>query len=77
MTGGFAMLAFPAEYGNSGVMSFLVGPDGIVYQADLGDDTKKVAEALAAYDPNRDWAAGQVGCRRTAPDHARRTPPNI
>lgn len=55
MTGGFAAVAYPAEYRNSGIMTFLVGPDGIVYQKDLGDQTTAAAEALAAYDPNTGW----------------------
>jgi Protein of unknown function (DUF2950) len=55
MTGGFAAVAYPAAYRNSGIMTFLVGPDGIVYQKDLGDQTPTVAEALTAYDPNSGW----------------------
>lgn len=55
MTGGFAMLAWPAEYGRTGVTSFLVGKDGVIYQADLGEGTQKAAEAIAAYDPGPIW----------------------
>jgi hypothetical protein len=57
MTGGFALLAWPAKYAFSGVTSFVVGPDGVVYQKDLGDDT--VAQALlpAEYDPDKSWTA--------------------
>jgi hypothetical protein len=55
MSGGFAMIAFPADYGNSGIMTFLVGPDGVVYQSDLGNDTKTTAGAIAAYDPGSNW----------------------
>jgi hypothetical protein len=55
MSGGFAMVAFPADYGNSGIMTFLVGPDGVVYQTDLGDDTKSVAGGIASYDPSSKW----------------------
>ena len=55
MTGGFAVLAQPAAYGNSGVMSFLVGESGIVYQRDLGPDTEKTADAIKAFDPTYEW----------------------
>lgn len=57
MTGGFAMIAYPAEYRNSGIMTFLVGPDGIVYQKDLGVDTAALATALTDYDPGEGWSS--------------------
>ena len=57
LTGGFALLAYPAEYGNSGVMSFQVNQSGIVYQADLGPETAATAAAMPAYDPGEDWSA--------------------
>jgi hypothetical protein len=50
MTLGFAVLAFPAEYRNSGIMTFLVGKDGVIYQKDLGEKTTEVASAIAEYD---------------------------
>ncbi len=56
MTGGFAFVAWPAQYGNSGVMTFIMGPDGVVYQKDLGDDTDKIATAMTAFDPDAGWA---------------------
>jgi hypothetical protein len=52
---GFAFLAYPAEYGNSGVMTFIVNKDGIVYQSDLGDKTKELAAAMRAYNPDKTW----------------------
>ena len=55
MMGGFALVAYPAEYGNSGVMTFVVNQDGRVYQKDLGKETKKVAEAMTLYDPDETW----------------------
>ena len=55
MTGGFAFLAYPAQYRSSGVMSFLVGEDGAVYEKDLGKATVTLAEALQAYDPDPSW----------------------
>jgi hypothetical protein len=55
MTGGFAILAYPAEYRNSGIMTFVVGQDGIVYQKDLGEKTTGIAAALTDYDPGDGW----------------------
>ncbi len=57
LTGGFAAIAYPAEYGNSGVMSFQVNQSGIVYQKDLGPDTATAAAALNVYDPGEGWTA--------------------
>jgi hypothetical protein len=56
MTGGFALLAYPAEYGESGIMTFLVGPAGIVYQKNLGEKTAETAAAMKTYDPDDSWA---------------------
>ena len=58
LVAGFAFLAYPAQYGATGVMTFLVNHYGDVYQADLGDDTQAKASALALYDLGEDWAAG-------------------
>jgi hypothetical protein len=55
MTGGFAILAYPADYRNSGIMSFLVGEDGTLYQKDLGENTAEVATAFAEYNPANGW----------------------
>ena len=55
MTGGFAILAYPAEYRNSGIMTFIIAKDGIVYQKDLGEKTTDVASALAEYNPGDGW----------------------
>ncbi len=55
MTRGFAMIAHPADYMNSGVMTFIVGPDGVVYEADLGDQTATVAQSVTAFDPDGRW----------------------
>jgi hypothetical protein len=54
---GFALLAYPAKYGYSGVMTFVVGQDGVVYQKDLGKDTATQALRLAEYDPDKSWTA--------------------
>jgi hypothetical protein len=56
LTGGFALLAYPADYGNSGIMSFIVDQDGVVFQSDLGADSAKVAAAITAFDPGDGWA---------------------
>lgn len=53
--GGFAVVAYPAKYGVSGVMSFLVNHDGVVYEADLGKDTAGVAGKLTRFDPDKRW----------------------
>ena len=57
MTGGFAIVAYPAEYKASGVMTFIVGTRGVVYQKDLGDGTKEAARGMTAYDPDSSWKA--------------------
>ncbi|MDA9422247.1 MULTISPECIES: DUF2950 domain-containing protein [Bradyrhizobium] len=55
MIGGFALIAWPAEYGNSGVMTFLVNHAGVVYQKDLGKRTDFVARRLTLFDPDQTW----------------------
>ena len=55
MIGGFAMVAYPADYGASGVMTFIVNEAGVVYQRDLGEETAKIAESMAAFDPGPEW----------------------
>jgi Protein of unknown function (DUF2950) len=57
MTGGFAILAYPAEYRGSGVMTFVVTSHGKVMQKDLGDGTEENAKALVSYDPDDGWHA--------------------
>jgi hypothetical protein len=55
MIGGFALIAFPADYGNSGVMTFLVNHAGTVYQKDLGRRTDVIAERIMLFDPDQTW----------------------
>ncbi len=55
MIGGFALVAYPAEYANSGVMSFIVNHDGKVFQKDLGKDTASVATRMKEYNPDSTW----------------------
>jgi hypothetical protein len=57
MTGGFALIAWPAEYGRSGVMTFIVSQQGVVYQRDLGAATASRAAAIKAFDPDSTWQA--------------------
>lgn len=52
---GHALLAFPADYGDTGVMSFMVGESGVVYESDLGEDTLNLAAAIASFDPGEGW----------------------
>ena len=57
MTGGFALVAYPAVYGNSGIMTFIVSQDGIVFERNLGPDTKGRAQRIAEFDPDTGWRA--------------------
>ena len=55
MIGGFALIAYPAEYGNSGVMTFVVNHAGTVYQKDLGARTDSIAKRIYLFDPDQTW----------------------
>lgn len=55
MIGGFALVAYPAEYGNSGVMTFIVNHAGTVYQKDLGSHTAAIARRMGIFDPDQTW----------------------
>ena len=61
MTGGYAFIAYPSEYRNSGVMTFVVDQSGVVYQKDLGADTDKIARGTQAYNPNKTWVTAETG----------------
>jgi hypothetical protein len=56
MIGGFGLVAWPADYGDSGIMTFIINQQGKVYQKDLGPDTDKVAREMKAYDPDSSWS---------------------
>jgi hypothetical protein len=60
MIGGFALVAYPAQYRNSGVMSFMVSHAGIVFEKDLGPDTDEIAEKMTSFDPNPSWKKVEV-----------------
>jgi hypothetical protein len=55
MTGGFAMIAFPATYGDSGIMTFIVDQTGVVFEKNLGPSTKAIAGRITAFDPDQTW----------------------
>ena len=55
MVGGFAMVAYPAQYGVSGIMTFIVSHDGVVYQKNLGKGTASVAQAMKSFNPDKSW----------------------
>ena len=55
MTGGFAVIAYPADYQDTGIMTFLIGPAGVVYQRDLGEKTSETAAAITEYNPGDGW----------------------
>jgi hypothetical protein len=57
MTGGFALIAYPAVHGDSGVMTFIVSQDGIVFEKNLGPNTKAIASRIGAFDPEASWHA--------------------
>jgi hypothetical protein len=56
MTGGFAILATPVKYGETGIMTFMISREGIVYEQDLGPDTVKLAASITEYNPDENWS---------------------
>ena len=55
MTSGFALLAYPVRYGASGIMTFIVNENGMVFQKDLGPKTSEIASAMTTYAPDDSW----------------------
>jgi len=55
MIGGFGAIAWPLRYGETGIMTFIMGPDGIVYQRDLGPNTAQLAGSIVAFNPEKGW----------------------
>ena len=53
--GGVALVAYPAQYGSSGIMTFIVNHDGVVYQKDLSGNTEKIAAAMKLLSPDKTW----------------------
>jgi len=66
MAEGFAFVAYPAEYTSSGVMTFIVNEDGVVYQKDLGKKTDVLAKAMKEYNPNSSWQKAEEQQEETA-----------
>jgi Protein of unknown function (DUF2950) len=56
LTGGFAFVAYPAEYDDSGVMTFIINQDGLLFQKDLGKTTTEIATAMSQFDPAEGWS---------------------
>jgi hypothetical protein len=72
MTGGFALVAYPAEYHSSGIMTFIVGPQGIVFEKDLGEKTAELGKAMTEYNPDDTW----MPARDTPPAPTKRAGPS-
>jgi hypothetical protein len=68
MTEGFAFVAYPAEYRSSGVMTFIVSEDGVVYEKDLGKKTEVVGKAMKEYNPNSGWRKAEAQPEQAAGD---------
>ena len=60
MKSGFALIAYPAEYRNSGVMTFMMNQDGVVFEKDLGEKTAQVASQITEYNPDKSWRKAPV-----------------
>jgi hypothetical protein len=59
MSGGFALVAWPAQYDATGVMTFIVNQDGVLHEKDLGSGTDAAARTMTVYDPDPSWAKVQ------------------
>jgi hypothetical protein len=57
MTGGFAFIAYPEKYGDTGIATFIINQNDIVYQKDLGKNTAKEAKAVTEFNPDKTWIA--------------------
>jgi Protein of unknown function (DUF2950) len=71
MTEGFAFVAYPAEYRSSGVMTFIVNEDGVVYQKDLGKKTDVLTKAIREYNPDSSWRKAENAVSASSPEAAR------
>jgi hypothetical protein len=69
MTEGFAFAAYPAEYRSSGVMTFVVNQDGVVYQKDLGNKTEALGKAVQKYNPDSSWGKAEEELAQTSGEH--------
>jgi hypothetical protein len=75
MIGGFALAAAPAEYRVTGVMTFIVGPDGVVYEKDLGPDTLKTFQSMDKYNPDKSWKVTEDDVEDDSSDQGAESPP--
>ena len=66
MTGGFAFVAYPAEYRSSGVMTFIVGSNGVVYEKDLGKNTEALVKAMTKFNPDSSWHKSETDQEQSA-----------
>jgi Protein of unknown function (DUF2950) len=66
MTGGFAFISFPAEYRSSGVMTFIICQNGVVFRKDLGPNTQKIAKAMKSFNPDSSWKKDEDQQEETA-----------
>jgi Protein of unknown function (DUF2950) len=55
MSGGFAVLAYPAQYGDSGIMTFIINQNGVAFEKDLGKTTDTVAGTITEFNPDKSW----------------------
>lgn len=60
MIGGFGVIAWPVRYGDTGVMTFIVNQDGVVYQQDLGPRTAEKAGVIASFNPDKGWVKADM-----------------
>jgi hypothetical protein len=58
--GGFALIAFPAKYGSTGIKTFIVNDDDTVFQNDLGADTRTIAEKTTIFNPGWGWSQAKI-----------------
>jgi len=63
MIGGFGVVAWPADYGNSGVMTFIANQEGVIYQRNFGDQTESIARSMKAFDPTPDWTRSEPAAK--------------
>ncbi len=61
MIGGFALIAYPAQYGVSGIMTFMINQDGVVYEKNMGKKTEKIAREVKVFDPDKTWKQVKIG----------------
>ena len=66
MTGGVAFVAYPAEYRSSGVMTFIVGQDGVVYEKDLGKKTAGIVKSMREFNPDSSWSKSEDAQEKAA-----------